>query len=100
MKNKDIIKVKQKATRNADKEKTNKKQQDYIQRKKMNTTSEARILAFKREIVEGPNFTCYSCKRRLFKAQVKILKKENILKLQKRLNKKIFRQIGLQFKRS
>ena len=75
------------------------KKKIHRQKKKMEMTSKHRILAFRREIIDGPNFTCYSCNRRLFKGQVKILQTENISKLKATMEKKFLRRIGLQWRR-
>merc|ERR1712012_647853 len=80
-------------------QKTNEAQRDYRSRKKNNLTQVERILAFKREIIHGPNFTCYSCKRRLFKGQVNFLNSKKILELKSKLDRKKIRQLFLTFKR-
>ena len=41
---------------------------------------------FKRDIIDGPNFPCFSCDRVLFKKQVKILKLKQIAKLFEKVN--------------
>ena len=71
--------------------------QRKINRKKKqnNMTSNDRILAFKRETINGPNFVCCSCIRSLFKPGVKILGKDDISKLRTSASSKIFKETGL-----
>ena len=102
--NKDKYNEKRRSQRNLDRKKRNMKEREYpyYQQKKikLSRTSNDRILAFKRQIIDGPNFTCYSCKACLFKGQVKILKANDISKLKAKLDKKIFRTLELQFAKS
>ena len=101
--NKDAINKKRTQKRNLDRTKRNstEKEYPYYAKKKMrlSTTANQRILAFKRQIIDGPNFTCYSCKATLYKSQVRILKPNNISNLIANVEKKFVRKIGLQFKR-
>ena len=101
--NKDAFNKKRTSQRNLDRKKRNMKETEYpyYQKKKikLSRTSNDRILAFKRQIIDGPNFTCYSCKATLYKSQVRILKANNISNLIANLEKKFVRKIGLQFKR-
>ena len=90
----------QRELRNKDREKTNREQKFYRNKKKMNWTQMDRIKAFKRQIIDGPNFTCYSCKRCLFKNQVKTLKADNVKNLKAKLKRKTVTQMGLQFKKN
>ena len=90
----------QRELRNKDREKTNREQKFYRNKKKMNWTQMDRIKAFKRQIIDGPNFTCYSCKRCLFKNQVKTLKADNVKNLKSKLKRKTVTQMGLQFKKN
>ena len=99
-KDKEIINKNRREQRNKDKEKTNKEQKFYRNKKKMNWTQVERIKAFKRQIIDGPNFTCYSCKRCLFKNQVKTLKADNVKNLKAKLKRKTVTQMGLQFKKN
>ena len=64
---------KQQKRRNQNRKETNEKQKVYRKKRKMNMTMTDRIQTFKRNIIEGPNYTCFSCKRTLFKRSVKIL---------------------------
>jgi hypothetical protein len=101
--NKDTINKKRTSQRNLDRKKRNMKEKEYpyYQKKKikLSRTSNDRILAFKRQIIDGPNFTCYSCKATLYKSQVRIFKANNISNLIANLEKKFVKKIGLQFKR-
>ena len=56
---------------------------------KSNMTVTDRFLAFKRDIVDGPNFVCFSCKRNLFKCSVKTLEATDITKLLKKMNENL-----------
>ena len=76
----------------------NKKQKAYGNKRKMNRTPIDRIKAFKHQIIDGPNFTCYSCKRGLFKQQVKIINATDVANLKTKLERKFVRQVGLQYK--
>ena len=62
------------------------------QRKK---TAEDRFLAFKRDIVDGPNFVCFSCNRNLFKCSVKTLETKEISRLLKKVNDDLAKETGL-----
>ena len=62
--------------RHTDVAKCNEKQRVYRMVKKLDKPSKPfseRFRAFKRDIIHGPNFTCFSCKRCQFKNSVKIL---------------------------
>ena len=100
--NKDKYNEKRRSQRNLDRKKRNMKEREYpyYQQKKikLSRTSNDRILAFKRQIIDGPNFTCYSCKATLYKSQVRILKPNIISNLIANVEKKFVRKIGLQFK--
>ena len=52
-------------------------------------------LAFKRDIVGGPNFVCFSCNRNLFKCSVKVLATTDITKLLKKMNVSLAKDTGL-----
>ena len=73
--------------------KTQQQQRRKIARKEM--TENDRFLAFKRDIVHGPNFTCHSCKRSLFKCSVRILHSTEILKLISKLDDSLLEETGL-----
>ena len=99
MKKTSVLSMTKKKRRKIDQKKTNESQREYRLKKKNNMTQTDRILAFKREIIHGPNFTCYSCKRRLFKGQVKFLNSKKILELKSKLDRRKIRQLFLTFKR-
>ena len=72
---------------NKEKQETiNAKIADKREEKRRATTEEERFLNFKRDIIDGPNFPCFSCDRVLFKKQVKILKLGQIAKLFEKVN--------------
>ena len=86
--NRDVITDKQRSYNQAHKEVINEKQTIYnkIKRKnirqmqakrrnlkKQRLNMEDRILMFRREIIEGPNFSCTSCERCLFRSGVKFI---------------------------
>ena len=102
--NKDAINKRRKEQRDLDSLERNLKEREYPyyakKRKKQGTTSQDRILAFRTQIIDGPNFTCYSCKSCLFKGQVKFLKANDISNLKAKLDKKTFRRLELQFTKS
>ena len=60
-----------------------------------NQSSSDRILAFKKAVIEGPNFVCKSCKRKLFKQSVKILNKEEVENLIKPLNANLLKRLNI-----
>lgn len=93
--NKEEINEKRKQRRNDNRDATNEKKRIYRAKKIMDRTSKDRLLAFKKEIVDGPNFTCCSCRRRLFKKQVQILDTTKISNLKAKLDKKFLRRLGL-----
>ena len=68
--------------------------QTWMNKKEM-MTSKDRILAFKRDIVDGPNFVCFSCSRTLFKNQVKISNSKDIAKLLEKLDENLLTEVGL-----
>jgi hypothetical protein len=60
------------------------------------TTMKDRILAFKRDIIDGPNFVCCSCKRKLFKNSVKFLHMNEISKLLQKIDDIQLQESGLE----
>ena len=62
---------------------------------KSKMTHNDQYLAFKRDIVDGPNFVCFSCNRNLFKCSVKILETKDIAKLLKKMNDNLVQDTGL-----
>lgn len=84
--------------RQADSSTTNEKNRIYRRKKKANMTQKERFIAFKRDIIHGPNFTCFSCKRCQFKNSVKILGEDEIAKLWAKLDVSFRRQISFRKK--
>ena len=76
-----------------------KKDTERHRQTKMNTkskmTNDDQFLAFKRDIVDGPNFVCFSCNRNLFKCSVKTLETKDITKLLKKMNENLAQDTGL-----
>ena len=62
---------------------------------KNNMTSKDRILAFKRDIVDGPNFVCFSCRRSLFRCSVKTLESKDIAKILNKISGNLAKETGL-----
>ena len=59
-------------------------------------TFKDRILAFKRDIIDGPNFVCFSCNRSLFKCSVKILETKDISGLLKKMDDNVIQEADLE----
>ena len=104
--NKEQINKRNIDNKSANKEKISKNNSNYhaankdqIQMKRKvkrdNMPASDRILAFKRDVIDGPNFDCYSCERSLFKRQVKILKMEDILVLIDKMDESLVDETGL-----
>ena len=66
-----------------------------INERKKKKKPEERIKAFKRDIIHGPNYSCFSCKRILYKNSVKILKPSEIKALLEKLNENFLKKIDL-----
>ena len=62
---------------------------------KSKVTVSDQYLAFKRDIVDGPNFVCFSCNRNLFKCSVKTLETTDITKLLKKMKDNLAQETGL-----
>ena len=77
------------------KEEIKSKQKIQRTKKQMNMKAEDRIKAFRKDIIEGPNFTCFSCKRCLFKKSVRIIKSKDLPKILEKLDSKFLQRIGL-----
>ena len=60
-----------------------------------NHSSSNRILAFKKAVIEGPNFVCKSCRRKLFKQSVKILSKDDCKNIIKTLDKSLLKRLRI-----
>ena len=65
------------------------------EKRKLSKTTLDRIKAFKNDIIHGPNYTCFSCKRQLFRNSIRILDKKGISKLVEKLNREFLKKIGL-----
>ena len=66
------------------------------QKDKDMTTEEQRLLKFKRDIIEGIDFVCFSCNRACFKKGVKIMKPKDIEKLFIKVDKHFLeKEIGI-----
>ena len=63
--------------------------------KQRKITAKDRFLAFKRDIVDGPNFVCFSCNRKLFKCSVKTLETKEISGLLKKVGDDLAKETGL-----
>ena len=92
---KDQLKEKKTNYNNKHKEEIKEKQKVYRTKQEMNMTSEDRIKAFKKDIVEGPNFTCFSCKRCQFKKSVRIIKSKDVPAILAKLDPKFLQRIGM-----
>ena len=71
-----------------------------IHKKEMNEkrkrkNPQERMRAFKRDIIHGPNYACFSCKRILFKNSVKILEMKDIASLLSKLNENFLKKVDL-----
>ena len=86
-KNQEKIKEKQRYQYSINKNEINERRK----RKKL----EERIKAFKQDIIHSPNYSCFSCKRSLFKNSVKILKAADIKALLAKLNKDFLKKVDL-----
>ena len=80
-KNASQIKEKQSQYNKKNATKIAEKQKDRRDIVKKNRTQEDRLQVFNRDIIDGPNYVCYSCNRCLFKNGVKLLKIQDISKL-------------------
>ena len=72
--NKEVILKRVKKNNSENIQKIKEYNQKYYEANKMKQTDmlqESRILAFKQNIIEGPNFVCTSCRRCLFKKSVR-----------------------------
>ena len=63
---------------------------------KNNMTKEDRLLAFKYNIIEGPNFVCHSCNRCLFIKSVRILSDLTLKNLKKKLDTPFLKAISFE----
>ena len=72
------------------------KNSSTLLRKRDKMTKEDRLLAFKRNIIEGPNFVCHSCNRCLFIKSVRILSVLQLKNLKKKLDTPFLKAISFE----
>ena len=92
----DEINEKQHQYYNTHKEEMNEKEKKYRKKNKREMTKEDRFKAFRKDIIDGPNFTCFSCNRDLFKNGVRFLnaKKIETAIVKYKLKEDFVKQIG------
>ena len=95
-KNKEALKKKRQDNAKAIKESEKARQIKSRSNKRKSVTSQGRVLAFKRDIIDGPNFVCFSCNRCLFKSSVRILKENDIAKLVAKISADLIIEAGLE----
>ena len=96
-KNKEALKKKKRQDNaKAIKESEKARQSESRSKKRKRVTCQGRVLAFKRDIIDGPNFVCFSCNRCLFKSSVRILKENDISKLIAKVGADLFIEAGLE----
>ena len=95
-KNKEALKKKRQDNAKAIKESEKVRQSESRSKKRKSVTCQGRVLAFKRDIIDGPNFVCFSCNRCLFKRSVRILKENDISKLIAKIGPDLFIEAGLE----
>ncbi len=71
------------------------KQAEHRDKIRAETHFSNRILRFKRDTIEGPNFICQSCQRALFKKNVKVLDPTQIAKLLEKCKKDYLKEMKL-----
>ena len=71
-------------------------QQTRRQNKRTNMTMDDRIVRFRKDIIEGPNFVCMSCERCLFKSGIKKISETELKKIVDHLSKKLMQILGLE----
>ena len=84
------------------KEKIAQKYQDKKEEKQRNLKSEDRIHNFRMDIIDGPKYVCFSCKRGLFKSSVQCLDSNAIstLKTKYKIDDAFLREIGVRNEKS
>ena len=100
LRNTDVIKTKKAEYNKTNRVEIAQKQKVYRKKRRMNMTMADRIQAFKRNIIEGPNFACFSCKRVLFKRSIKTLDIKDVTNIKSKLKTALIRKIGLQNRKS
>ena len=78
-------------------EENRKKEEIRRQKKRDETPADLRLKKFKLDIIDGPNFTCQSCDKELFKPQVQFLSQEDLSPKHK-LKPSFLKEVGLQGK--
>ena len=87
----------QKAVHSAKNQKSNAlRQRKCRASKRQSVDAQNRILSFKRDIIDGPNSTCFSCNRCLFKNSVKVLRTNDIEVLLKKIDSALFVEAHLE----
>ena len=76
-------------------EENRKKEEIRRQKKRDETPADLRLKKFKLDIIDGPNFTCQSCDKELFKPQVQFLSQEDLSPKHK-LKPSFLKEVGLQ----
>ena len=92
----EALKKKRQDNAKAIKESEKARQSESRSKKRKSVTCQGRVLAFKRDIIDGPNFVCFSCNRCLFKSSVRILKENDISKLIAKIGADLFIEAGLE----
>ncbi len=93
--NAESIKEKQRVYNRENSESIREKQRIARSSEKLSQEAAGRILKFKQDIIQGPNFVCKSCNRGLFKNNVKILKGDAVQKFLEGLRESFLQMIGL-----
>ena len=78
-------------------EEIKKKRQEDRQKETDDLTKAARIIKFRRKIIEGPNFICFNCNRSQFRSGVVVLKVKDIQKpdAEIQLDESFLKKVGL-----
>ena len=95
-KNKEALKKKRQDNAKAIKESEKARQHDSRSKKRKSVIWQGRVLAFKRDVIDGPNIVCFSCNRCLFKSSIRILKENDIAKLVAKISADIIIEAGLE----
>ena len=74
-------------------EENSKKEEMRRKKKQDETKADVRLINFKVDIINGPNFTCHSCNRELFRKQVELMSHEDLEKL--KLKESFLKEVGL-----
>ena len=74
-------------------EENSKKEEMRRKKKQDETKADVRLINFKVDIINGPNFTCHSCNRELFRKQVELMSHEDLGEL--KLKESFLKEVGL-----